>query len=57
MTEKRQIKDEELVVITGAGVFDDCCRDRGPRPEPKPGGGARAPEHDTQPHGDVEFGE
>ena len=56
MTEKRQIEDDELVEITGAGEFEAVLDPKAPRPDPG-SGGATGPEHDNEPGGDQEFGE
>lgn len=62
MTEKRQIEDDELVEITGAGEFDvvkeldAALEGPGARPEPG-GGGVTGPDHDNQSGGYQEYGE
>ena|GEM_PF-5733490 len=56
MTENRQIEDDELVEITGAGEFEAVADPTAARPDPG-SGGATGPEHDNEPGGDQALGE
>ena len=65
MAEKRQIDDDELIEITGAGEFDagdfeadefEALEKPGARPEPG-SGGVTGPDHDNQSGGHQEFGQ
>ena len=57
MAENREIDDDELVEIIGAGEFDVFDDEMGGRPSPGSDDSTNETDSDNRPGGDQEFGE